>query len=270
MPRSVCLFAARNDLASLASLAQTLSSVDLELRVRQVDAQGVSPLMHACRRGFDDMARVLLNMGAWKDVNKSEPHRGSTALIIAAAYGWSKCVRELARHSRGTLQPGLVDPQQWSALVWASYNGRPRCVLLLLWLDSETVPVLALFHAARAGRLLCCALLSSSVAWRLFLWSSRLWLLALRAALSLPLSLARSLAQALLVLAALGWSALVSYGRQRRLSLAVARTPGVTPRAAAVAVDVGAAAGAVAGAVAGVGAAGSGRAATAFPFTGGG
>ena len=254
----LCKIAARNDLSAFRAL-RLARPRDVHRLVNTVrPSDGVTPLMRACQKGHRDMTRELLSAGAGESVNFATYHRLSTALIISAAYGSDQCVSTLSLYCASTLDPRQCDRDQWTALMWAAFNGRPKCVLALLRFDKVTLPVLALFHGMRKGRLVCCLILCLSVSWRLFrlalslngqlVWRIRSCILALSMIfVNLVCELSVFCATVALAAGMLVLGQWTAYTRQRRDSLGLSHS---TPRSSPIA---GAGAGAGSGAGSGFG-----------------
>jgi len=207
--RELLRLAASNNVPALAAIESVTPRPELERLVCSQDESGTTPLMIASRKGYSQFVRRLLELGAWRSVNVRERHQGATALLIAASYGSSSCVKELLL-VKG-IDPHLADKDQWTPLIWAAYNGRPKTLCFLLRHDRETIPILALVHAFRSGRVLCVVLLSFFTWWRLFLFSlGLLW--------AVPLAIFAWLS-----------SSLLDFLRQKRYPLRAAETPRADP-----------------------------------------
>jgi hypothetical protein len=216
--RDVLRVSASNNLPALEAIASLTATKELERLVGSQDESGTTPLMIASRKGYSQFVRRLLEMGAWRSVNVRERQQGATALLVAASYGSSSCVKELLLVK--DIDTHLADKDQWTPLIWAAFNGRPRTLYFLLRHDRETIPLLALVHAFRAGRVLCVVLLSFFTWWRLFLFALGLFW---RAIWALPLAI-------------FSWtsSALLDFLCQKRHPLRAAATPRAEAAARAV------------------------------------
>jgi len=231
--------ASRNDLAAFAMIKSASAPQELRMRVRATDSHGTTALMRACRRGNAEMAWELIIAGS--DVNAVEFTRGACPLIISASYGSNDCIWQCAQCPE--LDVRQTDRDEWTALIWAAYNGRPRCVALLLTLDHDTIPLIALFHGARKGRTLCCMLLFMSCCWRISLVLIGYSFIACcrvgRVILRLPLKICSIAFDAFFIGCFLGCDfmrdmcvAMTRFTHQRRQSLSVfVQTPASSPRA---------------------------------------
>jgi ankyrin repeat protein/serine/threonine protein kinase/Flp pilus assembly protein TadD len=94
--------------------------------VNATDKDGVTPLLHAGRRGCTDIASLLLSRGA--DVNAKDKH-GETTLMWAANFGHTETVKVLL--SMGA-DVSAEDTRGWTALTLASEAGHTDIVQVLL------------------------------------------------------------------------------------------------------------------------------------------
>lgn len=84
--------------------------------------------------------------------------KGETALMIAAAEGNYRCVKDLLQYEQG-----MVSPDGWTALMYASMNGHSDCVSLLCIAEAKIINIdgqLAYDIALERGHKACARLLS--------------------------------------------------------------------------------------------------------------
>ena len=94
--------------------------------VNQMDAEGLTKLMHACLDGNELFARALVKAGA--DVEKQKPD-GFTALMISAQYGHDMCSRALIENHADLEKQTL---KGFTALMISAEHGHDLCARALL------------------------------------------------------------------------------------------------------------------------------------------
>jgi len=121
-------------------------------KVNQVDKCGTSPLIWACRKGFTEVARVLLKSGANVD---STGMFGWSALLVSVHGNHVETLKLLLQHKPNV---NTCDAQRHTPLIAASKDGRLEIVRLLLKSRafvnlSDEYGHTALIHAARGAHL---------------------------------------------------------------------------------------------------------------------
>ncbi len=98
-------------------------------------SDGVTPLMVAVSRGYEDIVDILIKAGV--NVNQQD-HAGRTALMLASARGYTNIVRKLLEHkadpnliSRGCLSSPAFQVC-YPAILWAGIKGYRNIVRLLV------------------------------------------------------------------------------------------------------------------------------------------
>ncbi|EFO63965.1 Protein 21.1 [Giardia lamblia P15] len=111
-----------------------------------------SSLMKEARHGDPEILRTHL------DESLLISAKGETALMLAAAAGNYRCVKDLLQYEQG-----VVSPTGWTALMYASMNGHLDCVSLLCAKEARitnTLGQLAYDIAVERGHKVCARFLS--------------------------------------------------------------------------------------------------------------
>jgi ankyrin repeat protein len=90
------------------------------------DAEGKTPLIHACTGPFPETVEILLAAGA--DINAAEATEGFTPLMMAAGLGQSEVVKVLLSHGADIT---IEDQDKDTALNHAKNSGHAEIVALL-------------------------------------------------------------------------------------------------------------------------------------------
>ncbi|KAI6567423.1 hypothetical protein MCOR03_001038 [Pyricularia oryzae] len=92
---------------------------------------GRRPIHAACREGYSNVVKVLLESGARADVK--EPSFGLTPAHLAAMFGHHECLEHIIGHSSGSVDETLKGRKMYcTPLHLAVANGRTKCVEVLL------------------------------------------------------------------------------------------------------------------------------------------
>ncbi|GAA2426650.1 ankyrin repeat domain-containing protein [Streptomyces glaucus] len=95
------------------------------------DGEGVTPLYLASVQGETEVARLLLEAGAFPDTESGGVGSEGTPLCAAACWGHTETVRVLLAHGA---DPNLREDHGtgWSPLEWADDGPRPETAALLV------------------------------------------------------------------------------------------------------------------------------------------
>jgi ankyrin repeat protein len=92
---------------------------------------GSTPLYVASQNGHTAVVKALLAHEATK-VNQARTDNGSTPLYVASQQGHAAVVDALLQHPAIKVDQAMTDGTGVTPLMMAAYNGRQRCVELLL------------------------------------------------------------------------------------------------------------------------------------------
>lgn len=120
--------AERGDMPAIEQLLTAQASSNVNVR----DHCQWTPLMKAALNGHLEVARRLLDAGAWVD---AVDEGGYTALMVAASNNHPTLIRLLGEHGADLnhAEPGLG----WTALIWAAKQGHRAAVASLLALGAD-------------------------------------------------------------------------------------------------------------------------------------